>query len=201
MSNWICEFVRLVVLFILTLCLATTAPAGGPDQDGSRGAQVDPACTLTHSAWVRDKGEWYDAGINQSYMRNRQYEPAFGRFAQVDPARAGTNWYAFAGGDPVNNSDPSGLDYITKKGSDVFYWIFSRSRNDSPEGQAFDEDMRKSAGSNCGREGALPRWRPSTSSLPTQTEESGPPADRRKLPCHESAIDASVTTDADCGNP
>jgi hypothetical protein len=33
-----------------------------------------------------------------------------GRFMTPDPARSGLNWYAYAGGDPVNNSDPSGLE-------------------------------------------------------------------------------------------
>jgi len=71
---------------------------------------------MTQSAGLRYKGELFDASANQSYMRNRQYEPMYGRFAQVDPARAGMNWYSFAGGDPVNHSDPAGKDWIWNKG-------------------------------------------------------------------------------------
>ena len=45
------------------------------------------------------------------YMRNRYYNPATGQFTQEDPIglAGGLNLYGFAGGDPVNFSDPFGL--------------------------------------------------------------------------------------------
>ena len=45
------------------------------------------------------------------YMRNRYYDPTTGRFTQEDPLglAGGMNLYGFAGGDPVNFSDPFGL--------------------------------------------------------------------------------------------
>ncbi len=45
------------------------------------------------------------------YRRNRYYDPASGRFTQPDPIgiNGGLNEYGFAGGDPVNNTDPFGL--------------------------------------------------------------------------------------------
>jgi len=45
------------------------------------------------------------------YRRNRVYDPATGRFTQEDPIglAGGLNLYGFAGGDPVNFSDPFGL--------------------------------------------------------------------------------------------
>ncbi len=45
------------------------------------------------------------------YRRNRTYDPASGRFTQEDPIglSGGLNLYGFAGGDPVNFSDPFGL--------------------------------------------------------------------------------------------
>src|SRR5438067_318236 len=45
------------------------------------------------------------------YRRNRYYDPATGRFTQEDPLglAGGLNLYGFAGGDPVNFSDPFGL--------------------------------------------------------------------------------------------
>ena len=45
------------------------------------------------------------------YRRNRYYDPAAGRFTQEDPIglAGGLNLYGFAGGDPVNYSDPFGL--------------------------------------------------------------------------------------------
>jgi uncharacterized protein RhaS with RHS repeats len=44
-------------------------------------------------------------------MRNRYYDPATGQFTQGDPIglAGGMNLYGFAGGDPVNFSDPFGL--------------------------------------------------------------------------------------------
>lgn len=47
----------------------------------------------------------------QMYMRNRMYDPVSGRFTQEDPIglAGGLNLYGFAGGDPVNFSDPFGL--------------------------------------------------------------------------------------------
>ena len=47
-----------------------------------------------------------------AYKRNRYYDPSTGRFTQVDPIgiAGGTNVYGFANGDPVNFSDPFGLD-------------------------------------------------------------------------------------------
>lgn len=45
------------------------------------------------------------------YRRNRYYDPGSGRFTQEDPLglAGGMNLYGFAGGDPVNFSDPFGL--------------------------------------------------------------------------------------------
>ena len=45
------------------------------------------------------------------YRRNRLYDPATGRFTQQDPIglAGGLNLYGYAGGDPINNSDPFGL--------------------------------------------------------------------------------------------
>jgi RHS repeat-associated protein len=50
-------------------------------------------------------------GAGTLYRRNRVYDPASGRFTQEDPIglAGGMNLYGFAGGDPVNNSDPFGL--------------------------------------------------------------------------------------------
>jgi RHS repeat-associated protein len=50
-----------------------------------------------------------DAGL--LYRRNRFFDPASGRFTQEDPIGigGGLNLYGFAGGDPVNYSDPFGL--------------------------------------------------------------------------------------------
>ncbi len=51
-----------------------------------------------------------------NFRRNRYYDPASGRFTQEDPIGlgGGLNLYGFADGDPVNFSDPFGLDACTK---------------------------------------------------------------------------------------
>jgi RHS repeat-associated protein len=45
------------------------------------------------------------------FRRHRQYDPSTGRFTQEDPLglAGGMNLYGYAGGDPVNYSDPLGL--------------------------------------------------------------------------------------------
>jgi RHS repeat-associated protein len=43
------------------------------------------------------------------YMRARYYSPMLGRFLSGDPAREGSNWYAYAGGNPLGFVDPTGL--------------------------------------------------------------------------------------------
>jgi len=50
-------------------------------------------------------------GSGLLYMRNRYYDPQTGQFTQQDPIgiAGGLNLYGFAGGDPVNFSDPFGL--------------------------------------------------------------------------------------------
>jgi RHS repeat-associated protein len=56
-----------------------------------------------------------DRGTGLLEMRNRFYDPASGRFTQLDPLGligGDTNEYRFAGNNPVNNYDPSGLRQV-----------------------------------------------------------------------------------------
>ena len=52
-----------------------------------------------------------DDGTGLYYYRARYYNPAVGQFASEDPKRfaAGANFLAYAGNNPVNANDPSGL--------------------------------------------------------------------------------------------
>ncbi len=57
-------------------------------------------------------GREYDQESKLYYMRARYYDPELGRFISEDPIgiAGGLNLYKYAGNDPVNGRDPSGLD-------------------------------------------------------------------------------------------
>jgi RHS repeat-associated protein len=63
---------------------------------------------------LRWKGLLWESGPQLYYMRARWYDPATRRFVSPDPLglTAGINQYAFAGGDPINGADPTGLDCL-----------------------------------------------------------------------------------------
>ena len=48
-----------------------------------------------------------DSGLQ--LLGHRYYDPSIGRFLSSDPAKAGTNWYAYCDNNPLGNADPSGL--------------------------------------------------------------------------------------------
>jgi RHS repeat-associated protein len=56
-------------------------------------------------------GGLFDAETGLVRFGARDYDPVVGRWTAKDPLRffAGTNQYSYAGADPVNNADPTGL--------------------------------------------------------------------------------------------
>ena len=73
-------------------------------------------------------GEAFDQGLQLTYLRARYLNRATGRFWTADAAGgdafdpAGLHRYLYAGGDPVNNSDPLGL-FTTMMGDAVHFYL------------------------------------------------------------------------------
>lgn len=62
-------------------------------------------------------GEYTDAESGFLYLRARYYDPATQQFLTVDPLLAATEQaYTYAGGSPLNATDPSGLKVIAPDG-------------------------------------------------------------------------------------
>jgi RHS repeat-associated protein len=63
---------------------------------------------------IRWQGREFDSATGLLYYRARYYAPQLGRFLSEDPIgiAGGPNVYLFAGNDPVNWSDPSGLSCV-----------------------------------------------------------------------------------------
>jgi hypothetical protein len=132
-------------------------------------------------------------------MRNRWYEPYTGRFVSEDPVglAGGINPYVFAGGDPTNGSDPSGLaqcywaDYYTEvgwRGDDGEYHMtgvtfnYSRSLGCSGSGGGSssneppaDREHRHASGNRRGSKGtAQPPTTPRRTSRQCFAENTAP---------------------------
>ncbi|WP_186780125.1 RHS repeat-associated core domain-containing protein [Streptomyces salinarius] len=78
---------------------------------------VSPRCTRIHQSRstttetpqpYRCAGAYADP-IGLYKLGHRYYDPTLGRFTQPDPSATKPTPYLYADGDPVNNSDPTGL--------------------------------------------------------------------------------------------
>jgi RHS repeat-associated protein len=77
-------------------------------------------CASREFAWSPSfyRGEQYDPDLGLYYLRARYYNPGTGRFMTRDPEAgnrfdpASLHKYLYAGGDPVNEIDPTGRDAV-----------------------------------------------------------------------------------------
>jgi len=127
--------------------------------------------TVTNS--LRFQSRPYDAETGLYYFRARYYDPELGRFISEDPIGldGGVNQYVFAKNDPINRSDPSGLETtcsewtLTWKQVDQDRWIgsfectgtvtldpvvVSPDPGDSPSGASPNFGNPCARGGNCG---------------------------------------------------
>jgi RHS repeat-associated protein len=75
-----------------------------------------------------------EAGLH--HYKARAYSPTLGRFMQTDPIgyKDGINWYDYVGNDPLNRSDPSGLQSFERAGSEEFRRATERGMSDGQAG-------------------------------------------------------------------
>ena len=88
---------------------AVVAPGGTSinrydDYGNPQGGAITGRFGYTGQVWLQQAGLYH--------YRARAYNPAMGRFMQADPIGygGGSNLYAYVGNNPVNFTDPSGLD-------------------------------------------------------------------------------------------
>lgn len=80
----------------------------------------DPQTTNSQATDYLYRGEQFDPGLQQYYLRARYYDQDTGRFNRLDPFSGGNfdpqslHKYAYAHCEPVGNMDPSGTITITE---------------------------------------------------------------------------------------
>jgi len=81
------------------------------DTFGAAPANENPSGLGTFSFNLRFPGQYYDAETGLHYNYFRDYDPSIGRYVESDPIglKAGSNTYAYAKTNPIDESDPLGL--------------------------------------------------------------------------------------------
>lgn len=80
---------------------------------------------------LRYYGQYYDYESNMTYLRARYYDSSIRRFISEDPAKDGSNWYAYCGNNPVMMFDPSGLAiYVPENQSIIIDYLNILTRDE-----------------------------------------------------------------------
>ncbi len=74
---------------------------------------ADSEKTSDNEEHVLFTGKEFDPETGLYYFNARWYDPKTGRFTTEDPIRDGINWYSYCSNNPVNYTDPTGLDNET----------------------------------------------------------------------------------------
>jgi RHS repeat-associated protein len=82
-------------------------------------------------------GSLFDGSTGLQQKGQRWYSPDLNRFISEDPIQDGSNWYAFAGNDPVNSADPSGPNKATPSPAP-----FSGNRTTAPRSNPSGDSCR-----------------------------------------------------------
>ena len=91
--------------------------------------------TVADTNRMRWKGlVWEGDSARLYYVRNRWYDPVSARFMSEDPSglEAGINAYSFGDEDPVNHTDPTGLDVevCSVQSTSYYHWTIKDGRPD-----------------------------------------------------------------------
>jgi RHS repeat-associated protein len=117
------------VLFPLIGHLGTSL--GAVDADGNLIEQVDSDVfgNFDRATGLKQThlytGEFWDQDTQLLYLRARWYDPSVGRFISADPFEGrqqdprSLNRYSYAHGDPVHNTDPSGLFSLSELNTSI----------------------------------------------------------------------------------
>lgn len=94
---------------VIDLFSSTGASIGGYSYSPYGEARSTSTATAVVANTARYASGYFDTTSGLYKLGARYYDPTLGRFTQVDPSGQQQNQYLYAGADPINNTDASGL--------------------------------------------------------------------------------------------